>query len=97
MIETLAVNEAKTFDSIIVFTDGACTGNPGPGGWAAVIAFPEGHVRELGGGNPATTNNRMEMVGALKALQALDGFTEPTVIQGKVYSPSDGQLNVFGL
>lgn len=70
----------NTLESIIIFTDGACTGNPGPGGWAAVIAFPNGQVRELGGGNPQTTNNRMELVGALKALQALEGHTEPTVI-----------------
>ena len=74
------MNESKTFESIIVFTDGACTGNPGPGGWAAVVALPNGQVRELGGGNPATTNNRMEMVGALKALQFLEGQTDPTVV-----------------
>jgi ribonuclease HI len=70
----------QTFDSIIVFTDGACTGNPGPGGWGVVIALPDGHVRELGGGNPETTNNRMEMVAALKALQALEGHPERAVV-----------------
>lgn len=59
------------FKSTIIFTDGACSGNPGPGGWAAVIAEPEGLVRELGGRNPETTNNRMEMMGALQALRAL--------------------------
>jgi ribonuclease HI len=65
------------FNSIIAFTDGACTGNPGPGGWAAILAFPDGKVEELGGGNPETTNNRMEMVGALRALMAIpDGWSK---------------------
>lgn len=70
----------KAFESIIVYTDGACTGNPGPGGWAAVIAYPEGQVQEIGGANPETTNNRMEMVGALRALRAMEDRTEPVVI-----------------
>lgn len=74
------MTETNTLESIVVFTDGACTGNPGPGGWAAVIAFPNGEVRELGGGNPSTTNNRMELAGALKALQALKDHSEPVVI-----------------
>ena len=60
------------FTSVIVFCDGACTGNPGPGGWGAVIAYPEGEIHELGGGNPETTNNRMELVGALRALASID-------------------------
>jgi len=59
-------------NSLIIFTDGACTGNPGPGGWASILAYPEGRVVELGGGNPETTNNRMEIVGALRALASLD-------------------------
>lgn len=60
------------FKSTIIFTDGACTGNPGPGGWAAIIATPDGMIQELGGKNPTTTNNRMEMAGALHALRALE-------------------------
>jgi ribonuclease HI len=55
-------------DPIIIFTDGACTGNPGPGGWAAIISSPQDEIRELGGGERATTNNRMEMLAALSAL-----------------------------
>ncbi len=66
---------ALEFHSILIFTDGACTGNPGPGGWAAILVTPDGHVRELGGSNPETTNNRMEMVGAIRALQAIDSPT----------------------
>jgi ribonuclease HI len=68
------------FKSIIIFTDGACTGNPGPGGWGAIIASPDGRVRELGGKDPATTNNRMEMSGAIRALQALPKGETPVVM-----------------
>lgn len=59
------------FKSILIFSDGACTGNPGPGGWGAIIAHPDGRVRELGGREAPTTNNRMEIMGALSALRAL--------------------------
>jgi ribonuclease HI len=57
---------------IVVFTDGAAKGNPGPGGWGAIIVLPEGDVTELGGrAEGATTNNRMELTGAIQALAAL--------------------------
>lgn len=52
------------------FTDGACRGNPGPGGWGVVLRAG-GHVKELSGGEPATTNNRMELKAAIEALAAL--------------------------
>ncbi len=55
---------------VIIHTDGACHGNPGPGGWAATLEYGE-HKRELNGGVPATTNNRMELQGAIEALGAL--------------------------
>ena len=54
-----------------VYTDGACSGNPGPGGWGTVIYFADGQVHELGGYAPETTNNRMEMQAAIAALQFL--------------------------
>lgn len=54
-----------------IYTDGACIGNPGPGGWAVVIYFQDGSVQELGGSAEATTNNRMEMMGAIAALEYL--------------------------
>jgi ribonuclease HI len=57
--------------SLVIFTDGACTGNPGPGGWAAILASPGGDVVELGGADSATTNNRMEIMGPLRALKSL--------------------------
>ena len=53
-----------------IFTDGACSGNPGPGGWGAILRAG-GHEKELSGGDPATTNNRMEMTAAIRALEAL--------------------------
>lgn len=53
-----------------IFTDGACSGNPGPGGWGAVLRW-QGRERELEGGEPLTTNNRMELLAAIMALEAL--------------------------
>jgi len=56
---------------VMVYADGSCEGNPGPGGWGAVIITPEGTHR-LSGGDPQTTNNRMEIMAAVEALRALD-------------------------
>lgn len=56
--------------AVTIHTDGACEGNPGPGGWAAVLRHGD-RFRELSGGTPATTNNRMELQAAIAALQAL--------------------------
>ena len=55
---------------VCIYTDGACSGNPGPGGWAAILSY-NGHERELSGGEPATTNNRMELIAAISALEVL--------------------------
>lgn len=60
-----------------IFTDGACSGNPGPGGWGALLRF-KGVERELAGGEAATTNNRMEMMAAIMALEALK---RPSIVQ----------------
>jgi len=57
-------------DVIDVFTDGACSGNPGPGGWGALLRW-RGHEKELSGGEAETTNNRMEMTAAIEALAAI--------------------------
>ncbi|HLJ53276.1 MAG TPA: ribonuclease HI [Rhizomicrobium sp.] len=58
-------------DTIIdIYTDGACSGNPGPGGWAAILRT-KGHERELSGSEVATTNNRMELTAVIRALEAL--------------------------
>lgn len=55
---------------VVIHTDGACSGNPGPGGWGAILRFGE-HERELCGGEAQTTNNRMELTAAIEALNAL--------------------------
>jgi len=55
---------------IDIFTDGACSGNPGPGGWAAILRSGK-HEREISGAEAATTNNRMELMAAIRALQSL--------------------------
>lgn len=57
-------------DKVEIFTDGSCKGNPGPGGWGAVLRW-NGEERELSGGDVETTNNRMEMMAAIEALNAL--------------------------
>ena len=62
--------------TVEVFTDGGCRGNPGPGGWGAVLRFG-GHERELRGSEESTTNNRMELLAAISALEAM---TEPCVV-----------------
>ncbi|MEG4118979.1 ribonuclease HI [Microcoleus sp. N9_B4] len=65
-----------------LYTDGACSGNPGPGGWGAVVCFADGKCHELGGADPQTTNNRMEMQAAVAALEffANSGQSEPVTV-----------------
>jgi ribonuclease HI len=65
---------------IILFTDGAAKGNPGPGGWGAIVVTPDGHVVELGGGSPHTTNNKMELGGAIAGLRYVADRPEPVAI-----------------
>ena len=55
---------------VCIYTDGACSGNPGPGGWAAILRY-NGHEKELSGGEAVTTNNRMELTAVISALEAL--------------------------
>ena len=57
---------------VLVYADGSCEGNPGPGGWGVVIVTPEGGTHRLSGGDSQTTNNRMEIMAAIEALRALD-------------------------
>ena len=67
-----------------IHTDGACRGNPGPGGWGVRLEF-RGRVRELCGGEPATTNNRMELMAAIQALEALKEPCAVTLYTDSVY------------
>ena len=62
--------------TVAIYTDGACSGNPGPGGWGAVLLYG-GHRREISGAAAQTTNNRMELTAAIRALEAL---TRPTAV-----------------
>ena len=64
------MSEGAEDDVVDIFTDGACSGNPGPGGWGAILRY-HGHERELSGFEPLTTNNRMELMAAIAALEAL--------------------------
>ena len=74
---------------IEMFTDGACSGNPGPGGWGTIVRMGE-RERELSGGEPATTNNRMEMMAAIMGLEVLKRpctvnlFTDSTYVKDGV-------------
>jgi ribonuclease HI len=61
----------------VIYTDGACSGNPGPGGWGAVLRYG-GHLKEIHGGDRSTTNNRMELMAAIQALEALK---RPSTVQ----------------
>ena len=68
--------------TVTIYTDGACSGNPGPGGWGAILRY-QGQEKELCGGAAMTTNNRMELTGVISALQALK---EPCIVE--LYSDS---------
>jgi ribonuclease HI len=76
-------------DRVAIWTDGACSGNPGPGGWGAVLIW-NGHRKELSGGEAATTNNRMELMAAIAALESLkrrtpvDLYTDSQYLRGGV-------------
>lgn len=62
-------SDAEIIKGILIYTDGACSGNPGPGGWGAIVVRPDGRVKELGGSADQTTNNQMEMLGTIMALR----------------------------
>lgn len=75
--------------SIDIYTDGACSGNPGPGGWAAVLMYGSAK-KEIAGGEPRTTNNRMEMMAVIRALESL---TQPCEV--RLHSDSAYVINCF--
>jgi ribonuclease HI len=74
---------------LYAYTDGACSGNPGPGGWGALLVARDGGTvvkeRELKGGEPETTNNRMELLAAIHALEALERPAVLTVVTDSAY------------
>lgn len=67
-----------------IYTDGACSGNPGPGGWGAVLEY-NGQRREMSGGERETTNNRMELTGVIEALRALKEPCDVTLVSDSKY------------
>lgn len=69
---------------VSIYTDGACSGNPGPGGWGAILIYKENR-RELSGGEAETTNNRMELTGVITALQTLKEPCEVTLYTDSQY------------
>ena len=85
MVELFFVDEKK----IIIYTDGACSGNPGKGGWGALLMYGS-VIREISGFSPATTNNRMELSAAIEALEALK---EPCEVH--LYSDSSYLVNAI--
>lgn len=74
---------------LFAYTDGACSGNPGPGGWGAILIAREGDTvlrkRELSGGEATTTNNRMELLAAISALEALERPARLTLVTDSAY------------
>ncbi len=78
----------------LIFTDGACSGNPGPGGWGAIIHDPGGETIELGGHAEHTTNNRMEMLAASEALKKLAKMNRPEI---RVHLCTDSRYLIDGI
>lgn len=78
---------------VLVYTDGACSGNPGPGGWAAILVHAAtGKEKKLSGGDPGTTNNKMELTGAIEGLKAIDASK-----RRRVHLVSDSEYVIRGL
>ncbi|MDY0030059.1 MAG: ribonuclease HI [Pseudobdellovibrionaceae bacterium] len=75
---------SKSPSSVELYTDGACSGNPGPGGWGAILRF-KGTEKELNGGEPETTNNRMEMTAVIEGLKALTRSCSVTIYTDSKY------------
>jgi ribonuclease HI len=91
--ERLAVRPGLAYPAsmpeLFAFTDGACSGNPGPGGWGVLMIARDGarviKTRELSGGEAQTTNNRMELMAAISALEALSRASELTIVTDSAY------------
>jgi ribonuclease HI len=78
-------------DNVIMYTDGACKGNPGPGGWGVLLEWGD-HTRELHGGESATTNNRMELTAVIEGLRTLNRSCHVRIVTDSVYV-RDGVLS----
>ena len=80
----VGINMKKKDSRVEIFTDGACSGNPGPGGWGVILRW-RGEERELFGGNPSTTNNRMELTAVIEGLTALKKSSLVTIYTDSQY------------
>lgn len=89
------MTKTTTLPLVEIYTDGACSGNPGPGGWGAILRYGE-HEKELSGGESDTTNNRMELTAAICALEALtrrsrvELYTDSSYVQQGITSWING-------
>jgi ribonuclease HI len=80
---------------VTIYTDGACSGNPGPGGWGAILMSGP-HRKELSGGEVLTTNNRMELLAAISALEALKQSSDIVLVTDSVYVKDGISKWIFG-
>ncbi len=79
------MSDSEAKPSVVIATDGACKGNPGVGGWGAILRAANGQERELCGAEAHTTNNRMELMGAIEALKALTRPAKVTLFTDSIY------------
>lgn len=98
---SIALREVPAMSSLpritAIYTDGACSGNPGPGGWGTRIEFSDGQVQELGNFEPGTTNNRMEMQAAIAALEYFQTWQASTGQREPVALYTDSQYVIKGI
>lgn len=87
------------FNQILIFTDGACSGNPGPGGYGAILVLPNGEVEEIGGKRTSTTNNRMEMMAVIEGLHKINLADIKTVASSKneIWVLTDSTYTIKGI
>ena len=81
--------------TVVIYTDGACKGNPGPGGWGALLEY-DGRRKELFGGEPHTTNNRMELVAVIRALEALTRESDVAIYTDSQYVKNGIEVWIHG-
>lgn len=93
--DVVAIATPAGLPKVIIFTDGACSGNPGPGGWGAIMMSGP-HRKELNGGEAMTTNNRMELLAAISALEALKQKSDVTLTTDSNYVKDGISKWIFG-
>jgi ribonuclease HI len=84
LAQKISMNGGSKVKEVIIYTDGACSGNPGPGGWSAVLLYGE-HRKEISGGEHETTNNRMELTAVIEALKQLNQRCKVQICSDSAY------------